>query len=48
MKKANRMGAGRVIIIGQDELKNGNVLVKDMSSGEQQSVKQADLSKVLS
>jgi len=38
MRKANKESRGKVIIIGEDEMKSGRVLVKDMSSGEQKSV----------
>lgn len=33
MRKANRMGAKRVIVLGEDELKKGEVVVKDMLNG---------------
>jgi len=36
MKKADRSGAGRVVIIGEDEDKNGTLMVKDMGAGTQE------------
>ncbi|MBI5057991.1 MAG: histidine--tRNA ligase [Nitrospirae bacterium] len=33
MRKANRLGAKNVIVLGEDELKKGEVVVKDMVSG---------------
>ncbi|MBI5674635.1 MAG: histidine--tRNA ligase [Nitrospirae bacterium] len=33
MRKANRIGAKNIIVLGEDELKKGEVLVKDMISG---------------
>jgi len=36
MKRANRLGARYVIILGEDELEKGVVTVKDMATGEQQ------------
>jgi histidyl-tRNA synthetase len=34
MRKADRLGAGHVIVIGGDELRSGDVELKDMNSGE--------------
>jgi len=36
MRKANRSGAEKVIIRGEDELANGTVVVKDMDEGSQE------------
>ncbi len=36
MRQANSMGANYTIIIGEDELKDGVVMLRDMSGGEQQ------------
>jgi len=33
MRKANRIGAKNVIVLGEDELKKGEVVVKDMING---------------
>ncbi|MHB8160003.1 MAG: histidine--tRNA ligase [Thermoleophilia bacterium] len=38
MKQANRLGARFAIIIGEDELASGAATVRDMGSGEQESV----------
>jgi histidyl-tRNA synthetase len=31
MRKANRIGAKRVIVLGEDEMKNGEIEIKDMA-----------------
>ncbi len=38
MKDANRLKASHVIIIGDDEIKNGTVCIKNMETGDQQDV----------
>lgn len=38
MIKANKANASKAVIIGSDELADGNVTVKDLDSGEQQTV----------
>ncbi len=43
MRKANDLMAKYVLIIGEDELKNNAVTLKDMASGEQKEIKQKDL-----
>ena len=35
MKYADKIGAKRALFIGEDELKHGNVMVRDMATGEQ-------------
>lgn len=35
MRKANRLGAKNVIVIGEDELRTGKVAVKDMNTGKE-------------
>jgi histidyl-tRNA synthetase len=35
MRKANRLGARNVIVLGEEEIESGKVVVKKMSSGEQ-------------
>jgi histidyl-tRNA synthetase len=47
MRKANDSSARFVLIIGDDELKNKTVALKDMDSGEQRAVKEEDLVKEL-
>ena len=43
MKRADRSGARRVLILGDDEIARGEVTVKDMESGEQTAVARADV-----
>ena len=43
MKAASREGAKTVLVLGPDELANGVVVVRDMSSGEQQEIPIGDL-----
>lgn len=38
MKNADKTGARRVLILGEDELEKGTITIRDMRSGEQQSV----------
>ena len=38
MKAADRSGARLVILLGEDEWEQGTVVVKDLSSGEQETV----------
>ena len=38
MREADKLGARRVIIIGEDELRSGSYIVRDMSDGSQKSV----------
>lgn len=47
MRKANKMGAEAVLLIGSDEQSQGTVTFKDMQSGESQTVKQVDVSELL-
>ncbi|UCH33282.1 MAG: histidine--tRNA ligase [Armatimonadota bacterium] len=43
MKEANRVGASRVVILGEDELRSGAATVRDMATGEQTQVALSDL-----
>ena len=43
LRRANGLGALKVLILGEDELKNNVVTLKDMASGDQREVKQEDL-----
>ena len=43
MKRADRSGARRVLILGDDELARGEVTVKDMGSGEQATVARSEV-----
>ncbi len=47
MKYANKAGIPYVAIIGEDELKNGEVTVKNMLTGEQQTVKAEEIISVI-
>jgi histidyl-tRNA synthetase len=47
MRRASDLQAGFVVIIGDDELKNGVVTLKDMESGEQQGISQAGLVEII-
>jgi histidyl-tRNA synthetase len=38
MKEANRLGARRAVILGEEELKNRAATLKDMETGEQRAV----------
>lgn len=48
MRKANKMGAQAVLLIGSDEQNQGTVTFKDMQSGESQIVKQIQVAGLLS
>ncbi|TET69485.1 MAG: histidine--tRNA ligase, partial [Candidatus Zixiibacteriota bacterium] len=43
MREANRLGAKKVIIVGERELEEGVYEVKDMQTGEQVRMPQAEL-----
>ncbi|MFH0790094.1 MAG: His/Gly/Thr/Pro-type tRNA ligase C-terminal domain-containing protein, partial [Candidatus Omnitrophota bacterium] len=43
MRKANDLGAGFVLLIGENELKKNVVTLKDMTSGEQREIEQDNL-----
>ena len=43
MKKANKLGAKYVIVVGEDEQRDGTVTVKNMQKGESSVIKQTDL-----
>ena len=45
LRDANRSGAVKAVIIGEDELKNKTVQIKDLSSGEQEEIVMNDLVK---
>ncbi|MBU1727026.1 MAG: histidine--tRNA ligase [Candidatus Omnitrophica bacterium] len=47
MRRANDLGANKVLILGENELKNGVITVKDMVSGEQKEVALESLAKDL-
>lgn len=43
MREANRLGAKRVVILGDEELARGEAIVKNMESGNQENVALADV-----
>jgi histidyl-tRNA synthetase len=43
MRRANKMGASYVLILGEDEQENGTVTVKNMTTGDSQTIKQIDV-----
>jgi len=45
MRQANDLGAGKVLIIGDKEIEQGTITVKDMVSGEQKEIKSEDIIK---
>ncbi|NRB21395.1 histidine--tRNA ligase, partial [Candidatus Dependentiae bacterium] len=42
-RKANKMGAAYVLMLGKDEQQKGEVLVKNMANSTEQRVAQIDL-----
>jgi histidyl-tRNA synthetase len=47
LKRADRLGASRTVIVGGDELARGEVTVRDMKTGEQLAVKRSDIAQWL-
>lgn len=47
MRQANRLGVKTCLILGQDEMEKGQIMVKDMGTGAQQTVGQDDLEQAL-
>jgi histidyl-tRNA synthetase len=45
MREAGRCGAMKTIIIGEDELAQNKVIVKNMASGSQQEIPMADITR---
>ena len=43
MRRANKMGASHVLILGEDEQKNGTVSIKNMTTGESETIKQTKI-----
>ena len=43
MKEANKLNVSYVIILGDDEIKNNSAIIKDMDSGNQESVNLQDI-----
>ncbi|KKP35346.1 MAG: Histidine-tRNA ligase [candidate division TM6 bacterium GW2011_GWF2_32_72] len=48
MRKANKLGAKHVIILGEDEQKNGTLTIKNMLTGTQNVIPQSEVVKYLS
>ncbi len=44
MKLANKLGAQTVIVLGEDEIKNDEAVLKDMQSGNSETIKLSELS----
>ena len=42
MRKSNKMGTKFVLILGEDEQKNSTVSIKNMQTGESETIKQAE------
>ena len=47
MRKANKLGAAYCLILGEQEQKDGRVIIKDMQTGDEQTVKQPEALDVL-
>jgi histidyl-tRNA synthetase len=47
MRKANKMGARSVLLLGSNEQTDGTVSIKDMQTGESETVKQVDAAQYL-
>jgi histidyl-tRNA synthetase len=47
LRQANKINAALVLIVGDEELEQGVIAVKNMKTGEQQSVKMADVETVV-
>ena len=47
LKEADRRGARYALLLGPDELARGEVVLKDLRSGEQQSLARAQLIEVM-
>ena len=43
MRRANKQGAKWVLVLGEQEMQDGTVALKNMVTGEQEVVKQADV-----
>ncbi len=43
MKKANKLNASKVLILGQEEQEANTIVIKDMISGKQETVKQCEM-----
>lgn len=48
MREANRQNAKKVLIVGEEEIKKGKAVIKDMQSGEQEEVALTDVARIWS
>ena len=48
MKEANRQKAEKVLIIGEEEIKKGKAVLRDMKSGEQEEIELANVGRIWS
>jgi histidyl-tRNA synthetase len=46
MRRANKLGADVVIIVGEQELAEGSAIIKRLEDGSQQAIQLQDLSRV--
>ena len=47
MRQANSLGSTHVLILGEQEISNQNVILRDMRSGEQQTIPLAEIARML-
>ena len=47
MRQANKLGVKTCLLLGQDEMDKGLIVVKDMATGAQKSVAQDDIEQAL-
>ncbi len=47
MREANKFNARFVAILGEDELKNNVITLKDMNSGEQKQIEEEEIINIL-
>jgi histidyl-tRNA synthetase len=47
MRQANSLGAAHALILGQQELSNRNVILRDMKSGEQETISVGEIAGII-
>jgi histidyl-tRNA synthetase len=47
LRQANRLGVKTCLLLGQEEIRKGQIVIKDMITGVQQNVTQDDLEQAL-
>ena len=47
LKRADKSNARAAVILGEDELKDGNVVLRDLDSGEQDIISLSDVAQTL-